>query len=116
MNILNNLTWNRTLNQNTEEAGTRELFCKKGEACNFIRKETLTQVFSCEFCEISKNIFFTEHLWATVSGSTELQYAALLKLTPTLALARNFQHILGNFYVQEDVYLFREKSTIVVLQ
>ena len=26
-------------------------------ACNFIKKETLTQVFSCEFCEISKNIF-----------------------------------------------------------
>ena len=27
------------------------------EACNFIEKETLAQVFSCEFCEISKNIF-----------------------------------------------------------
>ena len=26
-------------------------------ACNFIKKETLAQVFSCEFCEISKNIF-----------------------------------------------------------
>ena len=25
------------------------------------------QVFSCEFCEISKNAFFTEHLWATAS-------------------------------------------------
>ena len=27
------------------------------EACNFIKKETLTQVFSCEFWEISKNTF-----------------------------------------------------------
>ena len=35
--------------------------------CNFIKKETLAQVFSCEFYEISKNIFFTEHLWATAS-------------------------------------------------
>ena len=26
---------------------------------NFIKKETLAQVFSCEFCKISKNIFFT---------------------------------------------------------
>ena len=26
-------------------------------ACNFIKKETLAQVFSCEFCEISKNTF-----------------------------------------------------------
>ena len=26
------------------------------------KKETLVQVFSCEFCEIFKSIFFTEHL------------------------------------------------------
>ena len=32
-----------------------------GKACNFIKKETLAQVFPCEFCEISKNTFFTEH-------------------------------------------------------
>ena len=29
----------------------------ESEACNFIKKETLAQVFSCEFCEISKNSF-----------------------------------------------------------
>ena len=28
------------------------------QACNFILKMTLVQVFSCEFCEISKNTFF----------------------------------------------------------
>ena len=28
-----------------------------GMACNFIKKETLTRVFSCEFCEITKNTF-----------------------------------------------------------
>ena len=28
-------------------------------------KETLAQVFSCEFCETSKNTFFTERLWST---------------------------------------------------
>ena len=32
------------------------------QACNFIKKESLTQVFPCEFYEISKNTFFTEHL------------------------------------------------------
>ena len=26
-------------------------------ACNFIKKEALAQVFSCEFCKISKNTF-----------------------------------------------------------
>ena len=40
----------------------------QAEACNFIKKETLAQVFSFEFCEFSKNTFFTEHLWATASG------------------------------------------------
>ena len=39
----------------------------QAEAYNFIKKETLAQVFSCEVCEISKNIFFKEHLWATAS-------------------------------------------------
>ena len=28
------------------------------QACNFIKKEALAQVFSCEFCEIFKNTFF----------------------------------------------------------
>ena len=54
-----------------------EVFCKKGvrksiskltgkpplsEACNFVKKESPTQVFSCEFCKIFKNTFFVEHL------------------------------------------------------
>ena len=28
------------------------------EACNFIKKETLEQVLSCEFCEIFRYTFF----------------------------------------------------------
>ena len=44
-------------------------FNKVVGACNFIKKEALTQVFSCEFCEISKNTFFTEHVWATAFGA-----------------------------------------------
>ena len=40
---------------------------QRPKACNFIKKETLAQVFSCEFCEISKNTFFTEHLRTTTS-------------------------------------------------
>ena len=30
-------------------------------------KKTLAHAFSCEFCEISKNILFIEHLWMTAS-------------------------------------------------
>ena len=45
----------------------------QSRACNFIKKETLAQVFSCEFCEISKNTFSTEHIRTTASAikSTE---------------------------------------------
>ena len=39
-----------------------EVFESKPQACNFIKKEAPTQVFSFEFCEIFKNTFFTEHL------------------------------------------------------
>ena len=42
----------------------------KPKACNFIKKETLAQVFSCEFCEISKNIFF--HKTPLVAASDRL--------------------------------------------
>ena len=34
----------------------------------FCKKEALAQVFSCEFCEVSKNTFFAEHLWTTACG------------------------------------------------
>ena len=38
------------------------------QACNFIKKEALAQVFSCEFCKIVQNTFFTEHILATASA------------------------------------------------
>ena len=33
--------------------------------CNFIKKETPTHVFSCEFCELFKNTYFIEHIRVT---------------------------------------------------
>ena len=33
----------------------------------FNKKETLAQMFSCEFSDISQNTLFTEHLWTTAS-------------------------------------------------
>ena len=47
----------------------------QAEACNFITKETLAQVFSCEFSEISKNTFFTEHIRTTASAGGTLAEA-----------------------------------------
>ena len=37
----------------------KPLFNKvSGSTCNYIKKEALTQVFYCEFCNIFKNSFF----------------------------------------------------------
>ena len=56
------------ISQNSQEnTCARVSFLNKVEACNFIKKETLAQVLSCEFCQISKNTFLTEHLCTTAS-------------------------------------------------
>ena len=34
------------------------------------KKNTLAQVFPCEFCEIFKNTVLTEHFWTTASASS----------------------------------------------
>ena len=50
-----------TISQNVhEKTCARVSFLIKLQAlgCSFIKKETLAQVFSCEFCEIFKNNFF----------------------------------------------------------
>ena len=57
----------------------RRCSVKKGVLRNFLENSQestcarasflikLAQVFSCEFCEISKNTFFIEHVWGTAS-------------------------------------------------
>ena len=66
--------------QNSQEdtsARVSFLINLQAPACNFIKKETLAQVFSCEFCETSKNTFFTEHLRATAFGTSEIVWIVL---------------------------------------
>ena len=55
--------------ENSQENTCARVSCliKLQAAYNFIKKEGLAQVFSCEFCEIPKNTFSTEHLTATAS-------------------------------------------------
>ena len=53
------------------------VFCKKNEACNFIKEETLAQVFSCEFCESSKNIFFHRTPMLAVSAFAYNNYISI---------------------------------------
>ena len=64
---------NKNKNSAKNRSSRLEVFCRKGvlrdlakftgkNLClrqdNFIKKESPAQVFSCEFCEISKNTFF----------------------------------------------------------
>ena len=44
------------------------MFCEKGVLRKVIKKEILAQVFSCEFCEISKNTFFHRTPLVAASG------------------------------------------------
>ena len=58
------------ISQNLQEKTcTRVIFLNEVAACRpaTLLKKRLTQVFSCEFCEIFKNTFFTEYLWTTAS-------------------------------------------------
>ena len=55
----------------------QSLFFKQScrpQACNFIKKETLAKVFSCEFCEIFNNTFFHRTLMVAASGKTSLNH------------------------------------------
>ena len=53
-------------------------FFVQWKACYFIKKETLAQLFSCELCEISKNLFFYRHFRATTSYIPEFQNDVLI--------------------------------------
>ena len=75
------LCWFQRLDSNFTRGNHRKCSMKKGVlknyaiftgkhpcqsfflSCNFIKNETLIQRYSCEFCEIFKNTFFTELLW-----------------------------------------------------
>ena len=45
----------------TVEQWRNSRFRSSPKASNFIKKESLEQVFSCEFCEIAKNNFFLQN-------------------------------------------------------
>ena len=56
-------------------------------------KTPLAEVFSCEFCEISKNTFFTEHLRTAATGNSRsnsqltspIDIKCFSKICPTLS-------------------------------
>ena len=53
------------------ESFLKKIACLK--VSNFIKKETPTEVSCCEYYEIFKNRFFTEHLWWSFLATSHLK-------------------------------------------
>ena len=95
-------------NHNKCQKQPPEVFCKnRGVLCLWHR------FFSCEFCEISKNTFFTGHLWATVSINPLLRH--LFKSRNLLyELSSNNKKRVDVFYLQ--AIRFKEKFSAMANQ
>ena len=87
----------KTLQNSQENTSARVSFLIK--AGNFIKKEALAQVFSCEICEILWN---TKHLWMTSSRQIELVYEH--EIIETCIGRCVVQSALALFYVQLTIH------------
>ena len=98
------------ISQNSRKTPVPEFFA---EACNFILKETLAQVFSCEFCDVSKNTFVTEHLWPTASAQIDpdkiVNYFSVKSCLRTVD-----QHYTAKFLVQFRLRQIKTTLHIVI--
>ena len=65
------------------------------ETCNFMIKDTLAQVFSCEFCETFKKNAFAQQFWATAS----ITLFGVVNFCKKVAL-RNFMKFTGKHLCQ----------------
>ena len=108
--------WQRVLNASAYHIITKfkkqppEVFCKKCVNRNFakftgkhqcqglppatlLKKRLWRRFFFCELLEISKNIFFTEHLWTTASEilNLRLRSIGIKKIIPASTLSANMR-------------------------
>ena len=60
--------------------------------CQFLAALQKAQVFYCGFCEISKNTFFTEHLWMTASVNENTIFSFIIYLAQVKALNFTLKH------------------------
>ena len=76
-----------------------------GGACNFIKKETLAQMFSCEFCKISKNSFFFRTPLVAASDPR--------KVADNRTFWRTVKPFLSNKSVENEKIILVEKEEIL---
>ena len=98
------------ISQNSQE----NTYARVPEACNFVKKETLAQVFSCEFCEISKNIFShrTPLVAASVLLISRFQNKAKILLLKLSKLILLFDFILNTLFpnLSGSIFLLRSSN------
>ena len=90
-------------------------------AYNFIEKGTLAQLFSCTFCEIFKNNFFTEHLWVTASRCVQLFLLLRLELIypekkPFNVFKVTCHMCFDNFYKNVEILVYWKFRVITCLR
>ena len=82
----------------TYRSSRSQVFFKIGA----LKKETLAKVFSYEFCEISKNTYFTEHLWTTASVN---------QAKPWKKLCKNYHKYTKTIYNDKKTFIVSWMST-----
>ena len=70
----------------------------------YIYLSFLTQVFFCEFCEITKNTFFIEHLWVTASAFSKVFY--IFNISISIFSRDTFYLLFINSYFVKICYSF----------
>ena len=89
-----------TLQNSQENTCIRASFLIKLKA--LAQQETLAKVFSYEFCEISKNTYFTEHLWTTASVN---------QAKPWKKLCKNYHKYTKTIYNDKKTFIVSWMST-----
>ena len=89
----------------------------QAEVCNFIKKETLVLVFSCEFGEISKNNFSYRTSPMAASGTTMMQSFPTKAMAPKLgyllrkvSITTVYQIIFRNFQRTYEKLFFKDTT------
>ena len=78
-------------------------------------KRTLAKVFSCEFCKILKNTFFTEHLRTTASGHL-FCLKGLIHFMPLISIPRVLWCFQGLWKEPSDIKRVEKRFWLIKLQ
>ena len=83
------------ISQNSQENICTRVSFLRSQACNFIKTESLKQVFSFEFCKhLSKNTFFRDIFGSCFCKSLQLYQNKTLPRGVFCELSKNFRNVL----------------------